>query len=539
MAITGRDYSTTKVTWSTADKAGEINLSNNNLTIQTTAENIATRATQGISEGKWYWEVLLSTALNHVIGISDVNTSMTSAPLSSATIRTCNPGAGTLIPGVLAYTTAFVVGNVIGVALDMDIGTITFYKNGVSQGIAFSDLKTLGIVYPIAISYSTVSTVSTVNFGASAFSYSIPSGYRPLWPQELTQVSLGNMVTDLNNTKPGDMIPCRYTAISNTAGVFSELGVCVASEIPVTGTATPNGLFNFVKVSKGTWIADRVVQTGISWDALNIAKFIEGNNTVPPYGGNICIAGVPIENNHNTVYIPLNAFDTNTGTTWKSLEYNTDINGASWIGYDFLIPRHIRQIVLSQAIAPSAMSSIIVQSSSDKTNWITIETITPSTSVTTAQAFALPVSGSNQYWRLLANANCTLSNWIVSEVQMMESNNFTSNIHVKSLSGGNGYIDTYGTSTSVNANLGAYPPNNEWDTFIRLSDLDGKITAGDDNVWHWKLNGASWTQETPINSLNTYATRVYRSGPSLLTDLYTLASNSTSGFRPVLKYYEA
>lgn len=80
----------------------------------------------------------------------------------------------------------------------------------------------------------------------------------------------------LDEMEIGDIISCRYTAQSGSAGIFSELGACNADEIPVNGTGTPDGLFYFIKVDDNLLIADRVVQTGISWGALNASKFIEG-----------------------------------------------------------------------------------------------------------------------------------------------------------------------------------------------------------------------------------------------------------------------
>ena len=86
--------------------------------------------------------------------------------------------------------------------------------------------------------------------------------------------------TDLALMEIGDYIPCKYTATSGVVGSFSELGTSVATEIPVTGTATPSGSFNFIKVDKGLLIADRVVQQSVSWDVLNAGKYIEGKVVV-------------------------------------------------------------------------------------------------------------------------------------------------------------------------------------------------------------------------------------------------------------------
>lgn len=88
---------------------------------------------------------------------------------------------------------------------------------------------------------------------------------------------------NLADMEIGDFISCKYTALtSGQPGYFSELGTCAASDIPVSGSATPNGKFNFIKADRGLLIADRVVQHSISWDTLRSAGFIEGN---PKYDG--------------------------------------------------------------------------------------------------------------------------------------------------------------------------------------------------------------------------------------------------------------
>lgn len=86
----------------------------------------------------------------------------------------------------------------------------------------------------------------------------------------------GQLRTNIVGMQIGDYIVCKYTASSGAVGTFSELGTSTATEIPITGTASPNGTFYFVKVAKGLLVADRVVQHTISWDTLNAGKFIEG-----------------------------------------------------------------------------------------------------------------------------------------------------------------------------------------------------------------------------------------------------------------------
>ena len=74
------------------------------------------------------------------------------------------------------YGASWTDGNAIGVALDLDAGTLTFYKNGVSQGQAASGLSGY---YAIGCSvYS--SAVCNANFGQRAFAYTAPSGFKAL-----------------------------------------------------------------------------------------------------------------------------------------------------------------------------------------------------------------------------------------------------------------------------------------------------------------------------------------------------------------------
>jgi len=73
-----------------------------------------------------------------------------------------------------AYGSTYGNSVVIGVAMDLDNGTLTFYRNGVSQGTAFSGLS--GTFYA-AEGTTNNGDASTANFGATAFSFSPPAGF--------------------------------------------------------------------------------------------------------------------------------------------------------------------------------------------------------------------------------------------------------------------------------------------------------------------------------------------------------------------------
>lgn len=111
---------------------------------------------------------------------------------------------------------------------------------------------------------------------------------------------------------------------------------------------------------------------------------------------------------------------------------------------------------------------------------------------------------------------------------------------VRSLGGGNSYAKDGGKSSTTDAELGAWPVDNEWDTYIVKKDYG--TGAGRDDVWH--SNIVSFSQETPVNGLNsvgTNSTRVGRGYLGAIKGIYVKASSyagSDWGFRPVFEYQE-
>ena len=177
----------TYATWNPSDIAGSIILSNGNLTSDINSQGGA-RSTIGKSSGKWYWEIGVG------INVDDGGDTVSGIGVMTGTAYLGNEvgnfGAdewGYNMKGGLsfketngiftAYGSAFGNGNILGIALDMDNGTIELYNNGTSQGLAFSGLS--GTIYAGVGSQSQVNAhwIVTANFGASAFAYSVPSGY--------------------------------------------------------------------------------------------------------------------------------------------------------------------------------------------------------------------------------------------------------------------------------------------------------------------------------------------------------------------------
>ena len=100
------------------------------------------------------------------------------------------------------------VGDVVGIALDMDNGTLTFYKNGVSQGQAFNSGLSGKTVYPYRLAYNSAD-LTVANFGQDSsfagnktaqgnqdgndigdFYYTPPTGYLALCTKNLPDVAV-------------------------------------------------------------------------------------------------------------------------------------------------------------------------------------------------------------------------------------------------------------------------------------------------------------------------------------------------------------
>ena len=141
-------------------------------------------STIAVSTGKWYWEATFvrSGSGDGILGIHKTNTTLFQIVGYSGDPEGYAYGAsGSKFNNTTgtAYGASFTNGDLIGVALDLDAGTLTFYKNNSSQGTAFSSLS--GEFYP-AFSNDNSNGVGSwlANFGQRPFAYTPPTGFKPL-----------------------------------------------------------------------------------------------------------------------------------------------------------------------------------------------------------------------------------------------------------------------------------------------------------------------------------------------------------------------
>jgi len=173
-------------------------ISNGNLRFaQSTTTARSGRATFGVSSGKWYWEYT-HLGGNSSPGIGNASMTLDYYCGGDANGWSYFVGGGKYNNDVgTSYGASYTTNDVIGVALDMDAGTLVFYKNGASQGTAFSSLT--GTMFP-AFSSSSVSNVTfTVNFGQQPFAYTPPSGFKSLCTTNLPTPTIGATVATAAN----------------------------------------------------------------------------------------------------------------------------------------------------------------------------------------------------------------------------------------------------------------------------------------------------------------------------------------------------
>jgi len=176
--------------WSYLDKASSINLVNGALQTLPTLSDASypiVRSTIGVTSGKWYYEVVLTTKVGDVdVGIAKSTASLTSYLGSDANGWSYGTGGNKYNNGSgSAYGATWTGGDIIGVAFDADAGTLTFYKNGVSQGQAFSGLTSGPYFFATDVYQTSSPGVVNFNFGQRPFAYTAPSGFKALCSSNL------------------------------------------------------------------------------------------------------------------------------------------------------------------------------------------------------------------------------------------------------------------------------------------------------------------------------------------------------------------
>ena len=189
-------------TWDPIAKGTGVILSNGNLTATNTADDSG-RSTDGVSSGKYYYEMTIDVADDGAHGLASGNL-VTTIHLASPTNAAHTIG-GYFPDGTIRYnnmalgfgSNSWTSSDIISVAVDMATGKVWFAINGVWQGSGAPDpatgtdsIQDNNASIPLAntLSTSTVyaaysdgssagDSVITANFGATPFTHSVPNGF--------------------------------------------------------------------------------------------------------------------------------------------------------------------------------------------------------------------------------------------------------------------------------------------------------------------------------------------------------------------------
>ncbi len=264
---------------STVPTQGNLYLGNN------AVNNFACVATLGVSSGKWYWE--LKPDSNFVgVGVTPLSAlpanTWTGASGSQAKAyyssngQKYDNGTGT------AYGATWTSADLIGVALDMDAGTITFYKNGTSQGVAFTGLT--GVYYPVIGGPNTYNS-GYINFGQRPFQYSNFGTDRPA--ATFKSLNSFNVAEILGDVETPDFVWIKSRSASGDHALFNSVVGAGKYFRSNSGNGEVTDVNSLIQFNKNGFLLGNAAIVNTSATTYVASVWKAGNTTVTNTAGTI------------------------------------------------------------------------------------------------------------------------------------------------------------------------------------------------------------------------------------------------------------
>jgi len=278
----------------TTNNSGSISQADGNLSSTIGSYANTALATIGVTSGKWYWE-MTPTATNNgayfYIGIVAQGFNNAAQPSGDPLQWAYYAFNGNKNNNNnVAYGASYTTNDVIGVALDMDAGTLTFYKNGASQGVAYSSGLTGYTMFPMC-SFGNTGTITVVsNFGQRPFAYTPPTGFLQLNTFNLSTPTIGATASTTAN---------KYMNIALYTGTGSSQSITGLGFQPdwtwIKGRsgATDHGLYDAVRgvqnqLESNTTTAETAEATGLTAfgsDGFTVGALAQLNTSSATYVG--------------------------------------------------------------------------------------------------------------------------------------------------------------------------------------------------------------------------------------------------------------
>ena len=227
----------------------------------------------GASSGKYYCEVTNNGAAMY-IGIVPTGYNSTSGIIGTSATSYSYVSNGTKYNNSVnpAYGATYTTGDVIGIAMDLDGGSLTFYKNNTSQGVAYTGITG---TYFFAFVMNSSTVTANINFGQQGFKYTPPTGYVAMNAYNLPTSTIlqGNKVMDAT-LYTGTLLS---NAVTNAAAFKPDL-VWVKSRSAATEHKESNSVRGVTKATKPNSTDPETTDVqGIT--AFNSNGFTVGTNT--------------------------------------------------------------------------------------------------------------------------------------------------------------------------------------------------------------------------------------------------------------------
>lgn len=172
-------YATLTPLWQPTGNSAPVSVSSGGLKAVIPPTNSSARATHAVTSGKWYWEARFTTLPNYcVVGVARGGAR---EPWGEGGVQYVNH-LGLVysdgVPGPSAATWSSA--DLMGVALDLEAKTVTFYKNGVQQLVVPLPVSASGWTPLFSVSCATASAEVVVNFGQKGWEGTPPAGFQAL-----------------------------------------------------------------------------------------------------------------------------------------------------------------------------------------------------------------------------------------------------------------------------------------------------------------------------------------------------------------------
>jgi hypothetical protein len=168
--------------------ASNITLSEGNLRAKLTGGSNwwTVGSTIAVNSGKYYFEVDVLGGQYHMVGITSVRSTLASGD----SVGSVNGGVGYFSDNGnkyvnssnSSYGSTYTTGDTIGCAFNIDDLSVTFYKNGISQGAISNSIISGNEYTPVASlnDQGTGDGEERYNFGQKPFKFPPPAGFQPL-----------------------------------------------------------------------------------------------------------------------------------------------------------------------------------------------------------------------------------------------------------------------------------------------------------------------------------------------------------------------